>query len=299
MLSPKPLKKGDTVHIVSTARFVEKEFIDYARSVFEDGGLKVKTGESLFKRKNQFAGSDTDKVADFNAAIADTNCRAIICARGGYGTARVIDRINIDGLKADPKWVVGYSDITVLLSHLYSAAGMASIHASMPVNFASNSRQSIDSYFAALFGKELSYTAPTHGLNKPGTAEGPMVGGNLSVLYSLLGSKSQMDTRGKILFIEDLDEYLYHIDRMMVALKRAGMLHELAGLIVGGMTDMNDNTTPFGQSAIESIDLHVKEFDFPVCYNFPSGHIDDNRAWVHGKKVRMSVEKGRASEIKG
>ena len=296
-ISPKKLQKGDLIQIVSTARFVEKEFVDIAIKTLSEFGFRVETGKNLFARQNQFAGSDNNRLDDFNDAIRNPECRAILCARGGYGSARILDKLDLASLKEDPKWIAGYSDITAILNHLFVNADMEGLHSTMPVNFENNTRQSIDSLVDALTGKPLAYKAPHHLLNRSGKAEGEMIGGNLSMIFSLQGSNTQLNTDGKILFLEDLDEYLYHIDRMMVALKRAGMLENLAGLIIGGMTDMNDNTVPFGKNAEEIISEHIAEFDFPVCYNFPSGHIDNNCTWIHGKKIRLTVTNDQPSEI--
>lgn len=297
LILPKYLSKGDLIHIVAPARFVERGFIDFAIAKLSEFGLRVEPGKNLYKQENQFAGSDAQKLEDINAAIRNPEVRAILCARGGYGSVRIIDKINIDALKKNPKWIAGYSDITAILNHLLAEANIAGIHGTMPVNFAENTDESIQYLVNALMGKENTYNAPAHKLNRSGTAEGRMVGGNLSMLYSLLGSPTQPETDANILFLEDLDEYLYHIDRMMMALKRAGMFENLAGLIIGGMSDMNDNAVPFGKSAVEIIRDQVSEYAFPVCFNFPSGHIDDNRAWIHGKKIRLTVKNDQPSEI--
>lgn len=297
VIIPKDLLKGDLIQIVSTARFVDREFIDLAIQKLTAHGFRVETGKNLYKQHNQFAGSDAERLEDINAAIRNPQCRAILCARGGYGSVRILDAIDLDSLKKDPKWIAGYSDITAILNHIYMDANLAGIHSTMPVDFHKNSPQSLETFVAALTGNTLSYTAPHHAFNRSGAAEGEMIGGNLSMLYSLQGSCSQLNTKGKILFLEDLDEYLYHIDRMMMALKRSGMLVHLAGLIIGGMTDMNDNKIPFGKTADEIIQEHVAEYNFPVCYNFPSGHCDDNQAWIHGKKIRLTVKNDQPSEI--
>ena len=296
-ITPIPLVPGDEIHIISTARFVDKEFIDFARQVLENKGFKVLTGSNLFNKNHQFAGSDTERLADLNAAIRNPKCRAILCARGGYGTARLVDELDLISLKSDPKWIAGYSDITALLNHVYNQIGLESIHSTMPVNFSTNTSESIDSLVAALTGKELYYQFPKHELNRAGEAEGNLIGGNLSVIYSLLGSPSSLQTDGKILFLEDLDEYLYHIDRMMLALDRSCKLENLAGLIIGGMSDMNDNTVPFGQTAEEIISERVSKYKYPVAFGFPAGHLSDNRAWIHGKKRRLIVSNDQPSEV--
>lgn len=294
---PTPLQPGDAITIISTARAVEKPFIDHAIGMIESRGYRAKTGKNLFKKAHQFAGTDAERLADLNDAMRDPECKAIFCARGGYGTARLLDRIDMDALKKNPKWMVGYSDITALLHHIYQLEGIQGIHATMPVNYKSNSAESIASLFEILEGVNQNYGFEHHALNRPGNATGEMVGGNLSVIYSLLGSKAQLNTSGKVLFLEDLDEYLYHIDRMMIALKRAGMLENLNGLVIGGMTDMNDNTTPFGKTAVEIIAEATAEYSFPLCFGFPAGHIDDNRAWRHGQKIRLTASSGQPVSI--
>ena len=297
VIIPKNLVKGDLIQIVSTARFVDSEFIRLGIEKLSGYGFKVETGKNLYKRQGQFAGSDAERLEDINDAIRNPDCRAILCARGGYGSVRIIDGIDLETLSRDPKWMAGYSDITAILNHIYTGANLAGLHSTMPIDFHKNSIESLDTLVSALSGNELSYLASDHLFNREGSAEGEMIGGNLSMLYSLLGSSSQINTDGKILFLEDLDEYLYHIDRMMMALKRSGMLTNLAGLIIGGMTDMNDNKIPFGKTADEIIHEHVADFDFPVCFNFPSGHRDDNRTWIHGKKIRLTVKNDQPSEI--
>ena len=297
LILPKYLSRGDLIQIVAPARFVDREYIEFAIAKLSEFGLRAEPGKNLYKQKNQFAGTDAERLEDINAAIRNPEVRGILCARGGYGSVRIIDKIDIAALKKDPKWIAGYSDMTAILNYILAEANIAGIHGTMPVNFAKNTDESIQYLVNILSGNENTYAAPTHKLNRTGMAEGSMVGGNLSMLYSLLGSRTQPNTDGNILFLEDLDEYLYHIDRMMMALKRAGMFENLAGLIIGGMSDMNDNTVPFGKSAEEIIHDQVSEYSFPVCFNFPSGHIDDNRAWIHGKKIRLTVKNDQPSQI--
>ncbi len=294
-ITPPFLSVGDTVAVISTARKVDRDFIESASGVIRSWGYEVKWGQNLFAENDQFAGTDDQRLSDLNDAIRDPEVSAIFCARGGYGTARLVDRMDLSALTAQPKWIIGYSDITALHSHIFRQTRIMSIHGSMPVNFASNTPEARESLRAQLSGKTETLSAPSHTLNRPGKAEGIMIGGNLSVLYSLIGSASQPICTDKILFLEDLDEYLYHVDRMMLSLKRSGMLANLAGIIIGGMTDMNDNTVPYGKTAEEIIAEHVAQYDFPVCFGFPSGHIDDNRAWIHGKKVKLVVKDNQLS----
>jgi muramoyltetrapeptide carboxypeptidase len=293
--TPSYLQPGDEIRIISTARAVDKEFIDLAVTEIEKRGFSVSLGENLFKRENQFAGSDEERLSDLNEAVRDKKVRAIFAARGGYGTTRLLKGFDGKAFNNNPKWICGYSDITALHSYVLNSCQTLSLHSTMPVDFQRNTTESIDSLFQLIRGESLTYEAKPHDLNRDGNGEGAMIGGNLSMIYSLLGSPAQPLTDGKILFLEDLDEYLYHIDRMMLALDRAGMLENLSGLVVGGMTDMNDNKVPFGKTTEEIIVERAAKYKYPVAFNFPSGHIDDNRAWIHGKKRRLTVRNGQPS----
>ena len=289
------LKPGDTIVLISTARKVSEEELHFAVNLLESWGLKVSFGKNLFQEAHQFAGSAEQRSQDLQDAINDENVKAILFVRGGYGSVQVVDHIDWSSFQRNPKWLIGFSDITVFHSHIHQNFGIPTLHAAMPITFAKNTKSSLENLRKILFGEKVSYQIEAHSFNRKGLAEAEIVGGNLSILYSLLGSESQMNTDGKILFIEDLDEYLYHIDRMMQALKRAGMLKNLAGLIIGGMSDMNDNTIPFGKTAKEIIRDAVSEYDYPVAFGFPAGHIDDNNPIVFGEKVTFEV--GESSTI--
>ncbi len=282
------LEKGDKVMILSTARKVAFPELLPAIEILKSWGLEVAFAQRLFHEENQFAGTDKERTADLQQAINDPEIKAIICARGGYGTARIIDRVDFTPLIKNSKWLCGFSDVTVTHNHLHSR-GLCSIHSTMPLLFAKAERETLESLRKALFGEELNYTCNTHEFNRPGLANGQIVGGNLSLLVSMIGTPSDIDTRGKILFIEDLDEYLYHIDRMMLQLKRSGKLENLAGLIVGDMSDMKDNTIPFGKTAYEIIRDTVAEYQYPVCFHFPVGHENHNVAMVCGGDAELSV----------
>jgi muramoyltetrapeptide carboxypeptidase len=224
--------------------------------------------------------------------IDDSEVKAIVFARGGYGWVRIIDQINFSSLEKHPKWLIGFSDVTVLHSHLNSHISMCTLHAPMMINLMNEKRneEATDTTIDILTGKNIRYSEKNlNALNRNGICEGELVGGNLSLLYALAGTPSDLATDSKILFIEDLDEYLYHIDRMMMQLKRAGKLTNLKGLIVGGMSDMRDNTIPFGKSAVEIISEAVAEYNYPVCFDFPSGHIDRNLPLILGADVRLEV----------
>ena len=292
MITPASLKKGDKIAIVSPARSITFAEVHPAIRLFNRYDLEVVLGSYVFSKYNQFAGTDEQRRKDFQIMLDDDDVRAIICSRGGYGTVRIIDRLDFTKFSANPKWIVGYSDVTVFHAHVNQQLLTETIHATMPVNIGKNAdSDSIETMLDALFGKPLSYRYPTVALSRKGHAEGELVGGNLSILYNLSGTVSSPDTDGKILFLEDLDEYLYHIDRMMINLKRTGKLANLAGLIIGGMTSMNDNAIPFGKTAGQIIADAVKEYSYPVCFDFPAGHLDKNLALIMGRKVRMRVEK--------
>ena len=287
MIQPSYLKKGDTVAIIATARKVSKEEIEPAVTFFESYGLSVLLGENLFAADNQYAGTDLQRTKDLQLALNDKNIKAIIIARGGYGTVRLMEHIDFTDFKKHPKWLVGYSDVTVLHNAIHNK-GIATLHATMPLNF-NKSAEATKSMIEALFGNLSEIKAEPSPLNKLGTAKALLTGGNLSLIYSLAGTDFDIDTADKILFIEDLDEYFYHLDRMMMQLKLSGKLKNLAGLIVGGMTDMKDNTIPFGKNAEEIILDAVKDYNYPVCFNFPAGHIDRNLALYFGKEIEFKV----------
>jgi muramoyltetrapeptide carboxypeptidase len=292
MIQPPYLMKGDKVGIVAPARSITFEEVLPSMKLFQKWGLEVVLGTYIFSKEHQFAGADNQRRADLQQMLDDPSIRAIICARGGYGTVRIIDRLDFTAFSRKPKWIAGYSDITVLHSHVNQQLGIETIHSVMPVNIKETDfeNDSVISLKKALFGEKLFYSKPiTFGLHN-GLREGILVGGNLSILYSLMGSKSEPDTEGKILFIEDVDEYLYHIDRMMMNLKRAGKLANLNGLIVGGMDRMRDNEVPFGKTTREIISGVVEEFGYPVCFDFPAGHGELNLALFLGRKIRMSIK---------
>lgn len=289
IIRPAALQKGDQIGIISTARKISKEELAFAKNTFTDWGLEVVFGENLFQEHHQFAGTDEQRASDLQWMIDNPNIKAIICARGGYGTVRILDQINFSALQENPKWIAGYSDVTALHSALHNLR-ISSLHSSMPINFSSNSKKSLESLKNALLGNTLSYHFPKHELNRNGIAQGEVIGGNLSIIYSLLGSPSDINTDGKILFLEDLDEYLYHVDRMMMNLKRNGKLSNLAGLLIGGMSDMNDNAIPFGKSAVEIIAGAVSDYNYPLAFNFPAGHLDDNNTLVFGETANLVIE---------
>jgi len=289
MICPPYLNIGDSVAIVAPARKISAEDISEGIEILRSWGLNVVLSENLFCSSNQFAGTDEQRADDFQKAINDSNLKAIFCARGGYGSIRIIDKIDFSPLLSSPKWIIGFSDITVFHSKLNSI-GIESIHAPVITTLKNAPSEVQNNLKDALFGKQLKLNLPqNNSLNIIGECTGELIGGNLSILYSLLGSEADIDFSNKILFLEDLDEYLYHIDRMMMSLKRAGKLSNLKALIVGDVSKMNDNTIPFGKSSEEIIHEHVKDYGYPVCFNFPAGHIDDNNSLIFGREVTLRV----------
>jgi muramoyltetrapeptide carboxypeptidase len=286
---PPFLKQGNTIGIVAPARKVSAEELAPAIKVLENWGLKIKTGKNIFSIQNQFAGSDAQRIADYQDMLDDTEVKAIIAARGGYGSVRIIDELNFSCFKKNPKWIIGYSDVTVMHSHIHTNIGIETLHATMPISF-NKDAESLALLKKALFGEELSYSISSTPLNRKGESKGVLVGGNLSLLYALAVTPSDIDTKGKILFLEDLDEYLYHIDRMMMQLKRSGKLSGLKGLVIGDLSDMKDNTIPFGKTAEEIILDAVKEYNYPVCFGFPAGHGIKNYPLYLGREVELSVK---------
>ena len=295
MIRPSFLKKGDKVAIVSTARKVSLEELQPALQLLKSWQLEAIIGKTIGAEEHQFSGNDFLRAEDFQCMLNNPEIKAIWCARGGYGTVRIIDLLDFNEFKKHPKWIIGYSDVTVLHSHLH-VLGFESLHAQMPVDINNKSEATIETLRQALFGEEYVIgCVAKDAQTKVGISRGQLVGGNLSILYSLCGSPSAIDTKGKILFIEDLDEYLYHIDRMLQNLKRNGYFENLAGFIVGGMAKMNDNTIPFGKTAEEIIAETVSGYNFPVCFGFPAGHMEDNQAIILGREVVLEVGEWKTS----
>lgn len=291
MIIPPYLKKGDCIGIVAPARKISFSEIDFACKWLEKEGFTVVYDPTLFEEQHQFAGNDTLRIDAFQKMLDDSNIKAILCARGGYGSVRIIDQLDFTQFCKHPKWICGYSDVTVFHAHIHQNFEVSTLHSTMLINMTEtlSDSQSMITMVNALRGEPIDYSIACHPYNTIGSATGTLVGGNLSMLYSLMGSPSEIDTTGKILVIEDLDEYLYHIDRMIVALKRAGKLEHLSGLIIGGMSEMRDNTIPFGETAEEIIIRHCKAYDYPICFGFPVGHIKENLALKLGVSVQLEV----------
>jgi len=266
--------------------------------VLQQWGYKVKVGTTVGSQSaNYFSGTDEERLVNFQQILDDDEVHAVLCARGGYGLTRIIDYINFKKFKKNPKWVIGYSDITVLHSHIYSNYGIATLHSPMAAAFNDGgfNNQYVQSLKHVLAGKRIKYECATHEFNKKGEAVGELVGGNLAMLAHMVGTQSDIKTKGKILFLEDVGEYLYNIDRMMRQLKRSGKLNKLAGLIIGGFSDTKDTERPFGQTVYEIIQDVVKEYDYPVCFGFPVSHEKENYALMVGQGYKLKVGKSKVS----
>lgn len=300
MKIPPYLVPGSTIGICAPARKVSPEELAPGISLLESWGFKVKTAKNLYGADHQFSGTDAQRAADVQELMDDPSVDSIISARGGYGCVRIIDKLNFTKFERNPKWIIGFSDLTVFHNHLHQNFSIPSIHAAMVFSMGGDrcTADALENLRKMLMGEEIRYSVVSSPFNRSGSAEGILVGGNLSLMYALSGSASDIDTRGKILFLEDLDEYLYHIDRMMMQLKRSGKLEGLSGLIVGGMSDMRDNAIPFGKTAEEIVAEAVSEYTFPVCMNFPAGHIQNNQPLLMGGRVRMEVGETSIVEIR-
>ena len=296
--TPTYLKKGDKIGIVSLAGKCDKKHLKTAIEIFNSWGLKTEQGKYLFNYENQFASSDKNRVADLNSMIENNEIKSIISLRGGYGSVRLLEKINYTKLENTPKWIIGFSDITAIHSAIAIKSNICSLHATMPVNFDNTHINSLNTLHKALFGEKLEYTIQNHKLNRKGKAKGELVGGNLSVLYSLRGTNYDINTDNKILFIEDLNEYMYHLDRIMMNFKLGGKLTNLKGLIVGAFTDMQDNETKFGKNAYEIILDAVKEYNYPIIFDFKAGHIKENNALILGQEIEINISKNKNCSIK-
>jgi len=286
---PDFLKKGDKVAIVCPASFIRGS-IDVGIKTLESWGLEVVVGKTVETSFHQFAGDDNMRAADLQWALDDPSIKAVFAARGGYGCVRIVDEIDFSSFEKNPKWLVGFSDITVLHSHIQRNYKIATIHGQMPKSFETGTKASLETLQNALFGHDMDFAyEQTLFPNRAGEGKGKLIGGNLAILLSVLASDSDVNYKNKILFIEDVGEAYYSIDRMLWALKRAGKLKKLNGLIVGGFSAMKDNDPAFGQSVEEIVWDKVKEYDFPVAFAYPAGHIDDNHALVLGRKVALKT----------
>lgn len=292
---PPYLSKGNTIGIVCPAGFMPAEKAETCVAVLQQWGYKVKVGKTLGSQHHYFSGTDEDRLNDLQEMLDDKSVNAILCARGGYGVGQIIDRLNFKKFRKKPKWIIGFSDITVLHAHIYRRFNIASLHSPMAAAFNDEEYKNeyVQSLQKALAGKKVKYEAPAHQFNKTGKATARLVGGNLSLIAHLVGTPSEFKTAGKILFLEDVGEYIYNVDRMLYQLKRSGKLDKLAGLIIGGFTEVKDTTIPFGKDVYEVIHDAVKEYEYPICFQFPVSHEKENYALKIGVVYKFAVsEKG-------
>jgi len=294
MIKPPYLKPGDTIGIVAPARKVSIGDIEIAIEIIKQQGYKVLLSDNLFGNYHQYSGTAEQRTNDFQQMLDNSNVKAIIAARGGYGSVQLIEGLNWNNFINNPKWIIGYSDITVFHSYINNILNIESIHGTMPINMKSAQSESVTSLFNLATGKTNNIVLTPHELNITGNCKGKLIGGNLSILYSLTGTSLLQNLEGCILFIEDLDEYLYHIDRIMMNLKLSGILRSIKGLVVGGMSDMNDNTIPFGFSAEQTIHNIGRELNIPICFGLQSGHVEPNIALNMGREISLNVSESQS-----
>jgi muramoyltetrapeptide carboxypeptidase len=301
LIKPPFIKTGDTIAIVAPSGILKNrsEEIQKAKDLLNSWGLQVVVGKYVFQQNNHFAGTDDERCEDLQNALDDKSIKAIWCARGGYGTVRILDKLNYSKFRENPKWIIGYSDITALHNQIHNE-GFESIHAMMCTSLQDNFEeieQTIQTFKDAMFGNALHYNLKGSTYNKPGTITAPLIGGNLTMLHTMLGSKTSIDTSGKILFIEEIGEYKYHIDRMLQSLKRAGYFNNCKGLLVGDISKLRTNTTLWGSSVEQLILDALDEFDFPIAFNMPAGHEKDNRALILGNTIKLTVSKDQTTIV--
>ena len=295
---PSYLQKGDTIGITCPAGYMAKEKAQTCIDTLQSWGYEVMVGKTVGSdSENYFSGTDEERLDELQAMLDNENIKAILCGRGGYGVGRIIEQLDFKAFKKYPKWIIGFSDITILHSHIYSNYKIATLHAPMAgaFNDGGDTGEYILSLKNAVEGKKIKYECALHEFNKKGEAIGELVGGNLALLAHCVGTSSDIKTKGRILFIEDIAEYLYNVDRMFYQLKRSGKLDKLAGLIIGGFTDMKDTERPFGKTVYEIINEIVSEYDYPVCYDFPVSHGKENMALKIGSGYKLKVGKSKVT----
>lgn len=295
---PPYLKKGDTIAITCPAGYMAIEKAQTSINVLQQWGYEVLVGKTLgSKSKTYFSGTNKERLHEFQAMLDEPGVKAILCGRGGYGVGQIIDQLDFTAFKKNPKWIIGYSDITVLHAHINRNYKIATLHAPMAAAFNDGGYKNkyIHSLKDALMGNKAIYTCKSHRYNYNGTVKAELVGGNLALLAHLIGTKSDLQTNGKILFLEDIGEQLYNVDRMMHQLKRSGKLDALAGLMIGGFTDMEDTERPFGKKVYNIMHDSVKEYNYPVCFNFPVSHAKENVALKVGGTYKLSITKTKTT----
>ncbi len=287
---PPYLKKGDTIAITCPAGYMAKEKAAKCIHTLQTWGYEVMVGKTLGSNsENYFSGTDEERANELQAMLDDRSIRAILFDRGGYGMGRIIDRLNFTKFRKHPKWLIGFSDITVLHMHLFNKYNIASMHAPMAAAFNDGENEFTNSLRSALEGKKASYKTQPHGFNRKGEASGTLIGGNLALLINVIGTPSDFDTKNKIFFIEDIGEYIYNLDRMLYQLKRSGKFKKPAALIFGGFTDMKDTERPFGKTTEEVLKEITEDFNFPVCFGFPVSHVKENVALKIGIAYQLKV----------
>jgi len=287
---PPYIKKGDTIGITCPAGYMAKEKAQACIRTLQQWGFEVMVGKTLGSNSNNyFSGTDEERLNELQAMLDNESIHAVLFGRGGYGVGRLIDKLDFSQFRRKPKWLIGYSDITVLHSHIHSNYKIATLHSPMAAAFNDGENEFITSLHKAITGKKMKYKYDVHALNKQGTAVGELVGGNLSLLAHLVGTASDIDTKNKILFIEDIGELIYSTDRLLYQLLRSGKLAEVAGLIIGKFIDVKDTERPFGKNIDEVISDIVKQFDYPVCFNFPVSHTKENYALKVGVKHELKI----------
>lgn len=282
------LQAGDLIAIVAPAKAIEQEHVNFAKAFLEEKGFKVRVSEHCLGQHNYFSGTDEERAADFQKVLDDPEVKAILCARGGYGCVRILDRVQWASFIRNPKWIIGFSDVTVFHQRI-QRFGIQSIHGTMPLNFSMNTEDALNSLLASFTKESYDLKASAHPSNKTGSARGKLVGGNLAIISSLIGTDDQFDYSDSILFIEDVGEHLYQVDRMLYQLRKAGVFDKIKGLVVGGMTDLRDTAHPFGLSLEALVLEHFKYSIIPICFDFPAGHLEDNRALRFGAQVDFEV----------
>ncbi len=290
-ITPPYLKHGDCIGVVCPAGFMPADKVQTCLQVLDNWGYQVKVGTTVGSQCHYFSGTDEERLADLQQMLDDEDVHAILCARGGYGLTRMIDKINFKKFCRKPKWIIGFSDISVLHSHIHRQYGIATLHAPMAAAFNSDAYKNeyVESLRNAVAGIKADYICDSHAYNKKGSCSGELVGGNLSLIAHLCGTESAFKTRRRILFLEDVSEYIYNVDRMFYQLKRNGMFDRLAGLIIGGFTDMKDTTTPFGKQVYDVIHDLVKNYDYPIAFGFPVSHDKENLALKIGREYKLTV----------
>jgi len=294
MIQPPFLQPGDTIYITAPAKAIEESVVLEAKKTLETWGLNVRVAPHCLGRAAYFSGTDAERLADFQHGLDDPSIKAILCARGGYGCVRIVEELDWTAFQQNPKWIVGFSDVTVFHQKI-NQLGVESIHGIMPLGFTEGSMEAKETLHKALFGESIILEASPVKENCMGTAKGSLIGGNMTIIYSLIGTELSYTFKNKILFIEDIGEHIYKVDRMLHAFKLAGIFNQISGLILGGFTEMEDTDVPFGKTIEELISEQVVNLDIPVAFNVPIGHIPDNQAVVVGRTVTLTVTQTKST----